>query len=255
MTAKNDESAAVDYAEGYSVFQRRTEISGITVFFFLSAWSFAQLWAVVSARGTEKYAWSIGLGIFCGLLFADFASGFVHWAADNWGEPTFPVLGPSFIRPFRHHHVDPVALTHHGFVELNGNNCIVSLTVLSASLSMGAEASAFTFFMAVFWLSVAFWVLMTNQAHAWAHALEVPAPVRWLQGSRILLEKTHHDVHHMSPHDRNYCITNGWMNPVLEALRFFQICEWALTAITGILPVHKQIRISTESSNPQVVDA
>lgn len=239
---------------GYSALQRFIEVSGITVFFALSSWSFAQL-VVVTSVGSLDGCWGlIGMGVLGGLLFADFISGFVHWAADNWGDPDWPIVGTGFIRPFRYHHEDPLALTRHGFVELNGNNCIVALLVVGPSLSMGAEPTAASFLGTVFWLSVAFWVLLTNQVHAWAHLPEVSGFVYWLQRSKLVLGPDHHHIHHQPPHNRNYCITNGWMNPILNALHFFELLEGGMTTLTGLLPLHNEIQGRTESSNPQPLD-
>ena len=30
------------------------------------------------------------------------------------------------------------------------------------------------------------------------------------------------------PHDTHYCITVGWMNPILNKLRFFRAMEWVV---------------------------
>ncbi len=38
-------------------------------------------------------------------------------------------------------------------------------------------------------------------------------------------------VHHTAPRDKYYCITVGWMNPVLDKIRFFRFLEWAISRI------------------------
>ena len=43
-------------------------------------------------------------------------------------------------------------------------------------------------------------------------------------------------MHHSAPYNRNYCITVGWMNGPLRAVRFFETLEWAITAVTGAIP-------------------
>jgi hypothetical protein len=68
----------------------------------------------------------------------------------------------------------------------------------------------------------------TNQFHKWAHQESPSAFARWLQRRRLVLEPQHHKRHHTQPFDVNYCITNGWLNPILSRLKFFRRLEAAL---------------------------
>ena len=117
---------------GYSRLQRSLEIAGIAAFMLLAAWTSYRIYANASVHHPAQWGWLLGGGILAALLAADMFSGLVHWAADNWGDPSWPILGPGFIQPFRNHHVDPKDITRHDFVELNGNNCIVSMPVFFA---------------------------------------------------------------------------------------------------------------------------
>ncbi len=218
---------------------RRLEIAGIIVFALLtcgSVWRLAVAWPATA----DGAGWVVAGGLLAGWLFADFSSGFVHWAADNWGEEHWPLVGPGFVAPFRYHHVDPKDIARHDFVETNGNNCIISLWTFYWPITLPAVPSSWSLFLAVFWLTVALAVLATNQFHAWAHADHVPKWVRVLQQLRLILPPDHHDLHHRAPHDRNYCITCGWLNEPLRLLRFFETVEWCMTAVTGHLPLHSK---------------
>jgi ubiquitin-conjugating enzyme E2 variant len=73
-------------------------------------------------------------------------------------------------------------------------------------------------------------IVATNQFHTWAHADAPPRAASWLQRLGLILSPAHHDIHHARPHDRHYCITVGWMNPLLNRVRFFRAAE-ALVAV------------------------
>lgn len=45
----------------------------------------------------------------------------LHWGADTWGRFETPIFGPTIIRAFRMHHVDPQDITKHSFVETNAS--------------------------------------------------------------------------------------------------------------------------------------
>jgi len=165
-------------------------------------------------------------------LAADLASGLVHWFCDTFFCETSPLIGRLLIQPFREHHRDPLALTRHGFFELNGNNCLALIPMLAlwswqqGNLS-GAPSVACEAF--VVWFSFA--VFATNQLHKWAHAHAVREPVRWLQQRGLVLSPEHHSVHHRAPHGRAYCVASGWMNPLVDRLGLF---PWLESVARGI---------------------
>lgn len=207
---------------------RALEIAAIAFVFLALAW--VTIRVVGAVESTGNIIW-IGLAVFAGYLLSDFLSGFVHWAGDTVGDENTPVFGPNFVRPFRHHHVDPEDITRHDFVETNGNNCIVAAPVLLLVLAVMPSETGPLFHTCVLVASTAWFVFCTNQFHKWAHTAK-PAPwVRALQRAGLILSPEHHAIHHAAPQDKYYCITVGWMNPVLHRLNFFRICEAVILRI------------------------
>ena len=70
----------------------------------------------------------------------------------------------------------------------------------------------------VFIIGLVAGVIMTNQLHKWAHMPTVPRAVAFAQRRGIVLSKQHHSVHHSGGYDRNYCITWGHLDVVLNRL-------------------------------------
>lgn len=143
---------AAPIAGGYSPAYRALDTLSIGAFLALCA-------ALVDVVGERT--WLHVLFGFAGPLVADLVTGMVHWAADTWGTVRWPVVGPLFIRTFREHHVDPMAITRHDFVETNGSNAMVTLPLLAAAAWLGSPSLA----AAVLWLCL--WVMATNQLHKW----------------------------------------------------------------------------------------
>lgn len=202
---------------------------GVWAFFLLGA---ALAWRVLGALSMANAPWVL-LALVAGYVAADFFSGFVHWAFDTWGSEDTPVLGPTFIVPFRIHHSDPEDITRHGFIATNGHNCLAVAPLLGAALFADPQVWAAPL---TFLGSLALGIFGTNQFHKWSHEQQVGPVVAWLQRWHLVLPPGHHDVHHTRPYDAHYCITTGWLNVLLMRIGFFRRAERLISRVTGWQP-------------------
>ena len=209
---------------------RFVEVMSVAAYATLAALLCVQIYA-----GLQRSPWTSLLLVpiaFAGLLGADLASGLVHWLADTYWRATTPFWGPKFVAPFREHHVDQLAITRHDFIEANCDNCLVSLLVLiPAWLFLPIATSLWATVFGTWVLMLASGVLLTSIAHGWAH-LETPPPVaKKLQRWGLVIAPEMHALHHSSPHKTHYCITTGWLNPLLDHTRFFRHLERVFDAL------------------------
>jgi len=174
-----------------------------------------------------------------GITTADFASGLVHWAADTWFKIDTPLVGKSLIRPFREHHIDPRAMLNHDFVETNADTFSLSIpfTVYSVYNFYFALKGQENYLWDTWLLALVVFVGFTNEFHKQSHNHKnVPALVQFLQRHHVILPPDHHRIHHVRPHANYYCITTGWLDPLLEKLNFWKNLERCVTALTGAIP-------------------
>jgi ubiquitin-conjugating enzyme E2 variant len=186
------------------------EATAVTLFFVLLAVIAARL-----VRGTE--GWSrvplLLLAAAVGYALADAASGLTHWFCDTFFREDTPGIGPVLIRPFREHHRDPAAMTRHGFLELTGNSCLGVLPLLALAV-WRPWMPVFDAALAAFALAL----FATNLFHKWAHSASVPRWAAGLQRCNLILNPARHGVHHTPPNKGAYCVTNGWMNALLDRI-------------------------------------
>ncbi|MBZ5713727.1 fatty acid desaturase family protein [Nannocystis pusilla] len=205
-----------------SLWMRLVDASSMSVFFFFEYLLARDVYLHIDAAPAGLASWLLPLALLLGYLTADFVSGFVHFLADNIGSTRTPFFGPVFIRPFREHHVDPLAITRHDFLEVNGANCLISLPVLIGTwYFVPIHGTASLFFAAYIGLFL-FGIFLTNQFHSWAHNPSPPAWIRRLQRTGLILGPEHHARHHTPPFNTYYCITSGWLNPILARTRLFE---------------------------------
>jgi len=231
MLQQRKQNAGV-LASGYSWRKRTMEYVSVAVF----SVSFCIAIKEVFLHITLQNSWMVFVALLLGMGFADIFSGLLHWGADTWGDMKTPVFS-AFIRSFREHHVDPFGITRHDVIETNGDNCLVLVPVMllvnMGTVRPGNDADLFVL---VFTVSLSFWVVVTNQIHKWAHQLQPPPAVALLQQCHVVLDRKGHQLHHHTPFDRYYCITTGWLNPVLASVGFWKRMEISITACFGVKP-------------------
>ena len=233
-TSSSADTVAVEAAvpsASYNRIPNWTEYADVAAFFILLL---ALSVKVVEAIRLGSWVW-VAAAAVGGFVAADFLSGLVHWLFDTWGTPETPVVGKTFIVPFRVHHSDPLDITRHGFIATNGHNCLASVPVLVGALFLDMH-SGWVAGLLAFLMAISLGTFGTNQFHKWAHQEDVGPVVAFLQRHHLVLNPRHHDVHHTRPYDQAYCITTGWLNPLLRAIRFFRTVEWAITKVTGVEP-------------------
>jgi ubiquitin-conjugating enzyme E2 variant len=227
------EKDANELQNGYATSHRVYEICGMTGAAVVGSWL---LFRIITAQ--QVSGWWLPLAALVGILASDFASGFVHWMFDTWGSVDTPVVGRLAIRTFRHHHVDAKAITRHDFIETNGHNVSLSVPVVIVGVLVvrPATATLLDVFIGMALLSLALFNGFTSQIHKWAHTDNPPTLVRLLQRARLIIAPEHHSAHHTAPYTRSYCITVGWLNAPLRAIRFFETLERLITWVTGAVP-------------------
>jgi plasmanylethanolamine desaturase len=183
----------------------------------------------------EFFSWWVLLLIPLGWLGADFVSGVVHWAGDTWGTEKTPILGWRFVRPFRFHHAYPLDMLKTNFWTTNGDTVLAAMPMLLFPFFMPLDTT-WGLALGVTVCIMGIGGMWTSQLHLWSHMKTPPRLVRWAQNCRLILTRPHHQKHHKVPFQANYCITNGWCNPILTAIGFFPVMEFVVSKLTGLKP-------------------
>jgi len=179
----------------------------------------------------------VAAGLAIGAAAADFVAATLHWACDTWGDEETAWVGPGLIRSYREHHHDPRAMLAHDWIEVNWQAASASavgllLITLPALRPALADRPALHASLVSLLVVSAF----ANQLHAWAHMLQPPHSVRWLQRTGLLLSRRAHADHHHAPHMAGYCIATGWLNRPLDHIGFWRTLERTVSRLTGAEP-------------------
>jgi len=198
------------------------------------------------ALGYARAAWMLATGSAGGVLvaagcvmalvlaveFADFGTGVYHWAIDNYGSPSTPVVG-SQIEAFQGHHEEPWTITHRDFCNNCYPTCIATMPFL-----LGFVALATSPYLLLWSVTACGGIAFCQEFHKYSHTLKSQCHplANWFQENGLLVARKAHLRHHRPPFETNYCIVTGHMNTSLDRMGFFRFLEWMVYRLTGVQP-------------------
>lgn len=191
------------------------------------------LYHALNATNGWQWIMDVPLALCLAGLSADFVSGVIHWAFDNYGSEETPVIG-GLIESFRYHHVKPLDTLKYDFISTNADSCFAVFAFNAAAQSFW-QTEAFKLW---FWFFANWFVLFTNESHKWSHDRNPGPIVSWLQRNHLSITFKQHHQHHIRSKGA-YCILNGWMNYVLDGLQFWEYLETGIYKLTGVESSHE----------------
>lgn len=195
---------------------RTLELASIVFWIMSASWAGLELGRSTLQGGPAAWV-ALGLAGAFGWVLADGLSGTVHYFADNFGAPHWPLVGPALIASFREHHEAPHSITRHDFVERSGMLCLAALLLGGwvGFFLQGAPSTPLRVGVGALALSTATWISLTGEIHAWAHGLTTPRWGKVLQALGLVLSPSRHAPHHAGTHSSHYCITSGFWDRFL----------------------------------------
>jgi ubiquitin-conjugating enzyme E2 variant len=217
--------------------------TGVVFAVLLAPFAVATVTAITAGDGLP---W-IALAMLLGLLASDLITGTLHWLCDTYFAEDTPIIGRALIASFREHHRDQLAMTRRAFLRVSNSNVVATSLVLALVWWRRAvtpePASVFT----DAWITgLCCSLMLTNQFHKWAHLPRVPRVVARLQNLGLILSPREHSRHHSGAHNRAFCVTTGWLNPLLDGARVFVTCERLIEWVRRVVTWRPTGRRTTE---------
>ena len=167
-----------------------------------------------------------------GYILADLGSGVYHWAIDNYGDESTPLVGAQ-IEAFQGHHKWPWTITKRQFAN-NLHSLARMVTFVVLPIDLVFHDPIVQSFVGV----CAGCIMFSQQFHAWAHGTKsrLPSLVVALQDGGVLVSRSQHGAHHRPPYNNNYCIVSGVWNEFLDKSKAFEAMEMILYFKLGVRP-------------------
>ena len=175
---------------------------------------------------------NILIGILLAVVIAEVISAMMHHAEDRYGNiewidsknPILRFIGKNVVSPNIEHHQFPGRICYSSYWERNNTTIIPSLILA-----------------ACFWwcwpICLGFLIMsQSNQIHMLSHK-KSNSFIRFLQKIRILNSPKLHAIHHKMPFSTDFAVITGFMNPILNFIRFWTILEIIYWVLFGIRPL------------------
>lgn len=171
---------------------------------------------------TILYLFAIIIG---GYLLGDLFSGIFHFYEDRWCKESDSIVNTLVCESNLRHHKYPIYTVTLNYWRRNGSSILATLPFV-------------IFFWYIDWylLMTAFFFLgQSNEIHAWSHK-KANGLIRFGQKIGLFCSPQQHHKHHKPPYDKYYCVISGWVNPVLEKIKFWHFMLWFHKKFFGMVP-------------------
>lgn len=164
---------------------------------------------------------SITLWVIICILIADFLTGLIHWAEDCYCTESIPFIGSPVCKPNIDHHKFPTLMNEvKGFIRHTYQSYIIALMVFGVAYLFG--------FFSWQLLLIGLIAGTGNQIHSWNHEAKSSYFIQWLKDSGLIQSQRQHNIHHIPPYDRCYCVLINFNNAWLDRIYFWRGLEWIL---------------------------
>lgn len=182
--------------------------------------------------------------IVLGYLLSDFIMGIYHWIKDTYFSPFTPIIGKTFIWGSRLHHVRPRYV-----LEFTDNDLIID----SAKWTLSWIGPLFFWFgLTPFLVTMFIMISLNDVIHKYTHEIDHERPIWATILQRIGFFQSHdeHHLHHVAPHEINYCPVTPYVNIWLEKINLWRNLESFIESLTGIKPRAKEYEFVEDEKYP-----
>ncbi len=116
---------------------------------------------------------------------------------------------------FKVHHLTPGALGRRSILKMTLPVIVYAAFPLTLLLVVLGEFGWMPPNLSLFLVVIVGSATVSQYAHSCTHKQHIPWPARLLQRCGLFLSPRKHQVHHEHP-DRQFCLLNGWANPLID---------------------------------------
>jgi hypothetical protein len=129
---------------------------------------------------------------------------------------------------FKVHHLTPRALGRRSVLKMTLPVIVYATFPLTLLFVLLGELGWLPADVSLFFAIMVGCGTVAQYAHSCTHKRKIPADARFLQRTRLFLPPVAHEVHHRFP-DRQFCLLNGWANPLIDRVFSFVLSRGYLS--------------------------